>query len=310
MPNPANQNRSIGVIVSTTNGGQSWTETLLEQLGDKDTALNSIHFVNPDVGWIVGATSKNEASREGTLLKTSDGGKTWSVSKLPFNQIPTSIYFIDENKGWMGGSTPLPTDADEDGGPSDLLATTDGGSTWQAQRRLPISIAEIFFLNSDTGWVSGYRGAIYQTTDNGRTWNRQRSEIEFDDSFRDLSGDGSKNFIISGIHFFDAQHGLAAAGEAEDDIGRVVGTVNGGASWSRKLSSQEDGIHDVFLVSPTEGWAVARFPKYIYHTLDGGSYWETETIEFEQEVPFFKIAGANASHIWAVGGGAIFFRIP
>jgi photosystem II stability/assembly factor-like uncharacterized protein len=310
MPNPENQNRRIGVIVHTTDGGQTWTETLLEQLGDKDTALNSIHFVNPNLGWIVGATSKNEEAPEGTLLKTSDGGKNWSVSTLPFKQVPTSVHFIDPNRGWMGGVTPLPTDEDEDGGPSDILATTNGGATWQAERRLPISVAEVFFLDNNIGWISGYKGAIYQTTDGGRNWNRQRSELEFDESFRDPSGDGAKNFVISGIHFFDAQHGLAAAVEAEDDIGRIVGTTNGGASWSKKMMSQDDGIRDVYLLSPTEGWAIAKFPKYIYHTLDGGSYWETETIEFEQEVPFFKIAGADSSHIWAVGGGAIFFRVP
>jgi photosystem II stability/assembly factor-like uncharacterized protein len=68
-------------------------------------------------------------------------------------------------------------------------------------------------------------------------------------------------------------------------------------------------LRDVFMLSPTEGWAVPKYAKYIYHTVDGGRFWQSEDISFEQEVPLFRVAAADASHVWAVGGGAIFFRV-
>ncbi len=354
MPNPKDRRRRIGVVINTTNGGQTWNETLIDQIPDKDTALNSIHFVNPRVGWMVGATSVSEDRPEGVMLKTTDAGASWAVSKLPFKQVPTSIFFIDEMTGWMGGvtldtgedssevaktpgkketggskptvggkpagtpgkkqspaSTPASPDGDaSDGGPSDILTTNDGGRTWQSQRRIPTSVNDIFFVDRNTGWAAGYKGAIYNTTDGGRGWKTQKSELEFNEHYTDPKNDDAKNFIVSGVHFCDAKNGLAAASASDEDLGRIIGTNNGGETWSRKLIAQGEGIRDVFLLSPAEGWATPRFPKYVYHTIDGGRYWEGENVIFPQEVPFFRIAGADSSHIWAVGGGAIFYRVP
>ena len=343
MPNPKNNGVRVGVVINTTNGGQTWNETLIDQFADKNTALNSIHFVNPRVGWMVGAISITENRPEGVLFKTSDGGGTWSASKLPYKQLPTCIFFADEATGWMGGVTGDTDDASSEtakppgknqkpgkkgknespgsasappdgeaseGGPSDIFITTDGGRTWQSQWHISTSITDISFVDRNTGWASGYKGTIYRTTDGGRVWTQQRSELEFNEHYTDPKDDDSKNFIVSGVHFFDAKNGLAGASASEEDLGRIVGTSNGGETWSKKLIAQGEGIRDVFLLSPTEGWATPRFPKYVYHTVDGGRYWEGENIIFPQEVPFFRIAGADASHIWAVGGGAIFFRVP
>ena len=342
MPNPKDNGTRVGVFVSTTNGGQTWNETLIDQFPQKDTALNYIHFVNPRVGWMVGAISITEDRTEGVLFKTSDAGGTWAVSKLQYKQLPTCIFFVDEMTGWMGGVTPdsedpgsepaktsgkkerpgkkgknessgsaaAPDSMASDGGPSDILTTTDGGRTWQSQWHISTSITDIFFVDRDNGWATGYKGAIYRTTDGGRSWTQQRSELEFNEHYTDPKNDDSKNFIVSGVHFFDAKNGLAGASASEEDLGRIVGTSNGGETWSKKLIAQGEGIRDVFMLSTTEGWATPRFPKYIYHTIDGGRYWEGENIIFPQEVPFFRVAGADAAHVWAVGGGAIFFRVP
>src|ERR1051325_2888921 len=53
MPNPKLDGERVGVIVRTSDGGQSWTETTIEQQGAHVTALNSIHFINPNEGWAV-----------------------------------------------------------------------------------------------------------------------------------------------------------------------------------------------------------------------------------------------------------------
>jgi len=86
-------------------------------------------------------------------------------------------------------------------------------------------------------------------------------------------------------------------------------TTNGGASWRRQWMVANGGVRDVYFLTPNEGWTVTDDIQYIYHTADGGRTWLSEPKVFEQSVTLSRIAGADAGHIWAVGGGAIFYRV-
>jgi photosystem II stability/assembly factor-like uncharacterized protein len=309
MPNPKLSGDRVGVIVRTSDGGQSWTETTIEQQGFHITTLNSIHFINPNEGWAVGA----ELAPEGELiapylLKTTDGGATWAISKLNSKQVPNAVLFVDANTGWMGGSTPPLGEEEGSGGPSAILGTTDGGHTWQPQINVPVSIFDLSFPDSTNGWACGTKGAIYHTSDGGRTWNSQRSELEPGDGPVNLTGEGLKQFRVAGIQFTDAQNGFAAAYSEEEDIGRLLITSNGGQVWTRKVGG-DAGLRDVAFLSPKEGWFLPDKGQYIYHTIDGANSLLSEPKTFEQEVTLVRIAAADAAHVWAVGGGAIFYRV-
>ena len=305
MLNPKTKDGRVGVIVQTTDGGQNWTETILEQPNMMVDAMNAVHFINAEEGWTVGIDS----GQLGIMFKTADGGRNWEFLRLSAKQAPTTIFFADSNTGWMGGSTPSP-DGDEDtGGPSDILGTTDGGRTWNSQIRVPVSIYDIFFIDKMTGWATGSKGAIYHTTDGGRTWNSQRSELELGDGPTILSGEGSKLFKVYGIHFVDAQTGYAAASAEEETTGRVLGTSNGGETWAKQRIVGDAGARDILFVSPGEGWILTDKGQYIYHTVDSNRTWLAEPRVFEQDVQQVKLGAADARHVWAVGGGAIFFRV-
>jgi photosystem II stability/assembly factor-like uncharacterized protein len=304
-PSPKGNDSRVGVVVRTTNGGETWTDTPIELPGMAITRLNSIHFVSPEVGWVVGADSGDD----GVLLKTTDGGSSWSVIRLTQKQTPLCVFFTDVDNGWIGGSTPLAGDEDSIGGPSAILATTDGGNTWHPQYTLPLSIIRIFFVDKVNGWASGTKGVIYNTTDGGRTWDKQRTEIEAGDGPIDFASDGAKQFEIRGLQFIDKEHGFAAANAAEQQAGRMLVTSNGGASWHRQWIVNGSNIRDMFFVSPTEGWALSDQGPYVNHTVDGGRSWLSEPKVFEQDVVLSRLAGADAEHVWAVGGGAIFFRV-
>jgi photosystem II stability/assembly factor-like uncharacterized protein len=304
MPDPDHfEDKRIGVVVRTTDGGQSWKETIIRPSDVGIPTLNSLHFVNPGTGWVVGVDSGGT----GVVLKTTDGGETWAISKLRFDQVPVTVFFADEQTGWMGGSTPYPGQEDGQGGPSDILFTTDGGKTWDSQRRVPVSIEDIFFLDRNTGWAAGYKGVIYHTTDGGRTWDAQKSEIEPDRNLPDLPDFEGLRFTIHGIHFFDPQNGFAAAANEERNAGRALGTSNGGDAWARKWIVNDAGVADVVMISPGEAWAIVQKGRYVYRTVDAGRTWLAEPVEFEQEAPLHRL-GAFASSVWAAGGGAIFKR--
>jgi photosystem II stability/assembly factor-like uncharacterized protein len=304
MLNPKTHDGRVGVIVRTTDGGQTWAETVLEQPNVQVSALNSVHFINSDVGWAVGADS----GRLAIMFKTTDSGRSWAFSRISTKQVPTVVCFADADTGWMGGATPLPGEDEGAGGPSDILGTTDGGRTWQSQIKVPVSIYDIFFLDKTMGWASGSKGAIYHTTDGGRTWNSQRSELELGDGPVIPNSEGAKLFSIYGIHFVDAEHGYAAAGSDEENTGRVLGTSNGGEVWSKQRIVGDAGARDIVFVNASEGWILAERGQYIFHTIDGNKTWLTEPRVFDQDVPQVRLGAADASHVWVVGGGAIFFR--
>jgi len=295
----------VGVILKTTDGGQNWTEKALQFPGTQINALNSIHFVSPDLGWAVGADSGGT----GVVLKTTDGGSNWNMTRLAQKEVPTTVFFTDADNGWIGGATPPPGEEEGIGGPSSILATTDGGATWQSQYNIPLSIYRIVFIDRSTGWAGGSKGAIYHTTDAGRTWETQRTEIEMGDGPVDLRGEGVKLYAVRGLQFLDKDNGFAAASATETQAGRMLVTTNGGTSWRRQWMVANGGVRDVYFLTPNEGWTVTDDIQYIYHTLDGGRTWLSEQKVFEQSVTLSRIAGADAGHIWAVGGGAIFYRV-
>src|SRR6185295_18448066 len=54
MVNPKTKDGRVGVIVHTTDGGQNWAETILEQPNMMVDAMNALHFINAEEGWTVG----------------------------------------------------------------------------------------------------------------------------------------------------------------------------------------------------------------------------------------------------------------
>jgi photosystem II stability/assembly factor-like uncharacterized protein len=68
-----------------------------------------VHFVDVQVGWVVG--------EEGTILKTNDGGVNWTpqVSGAPWAH--ESVHFVNEKVGWIVGKN------------GTLLKTVDGGGS-------------------------------------------------------------------------------------------------------------------------------------------------------------------------------------
>jgi photosystem II stability/assembly factor-like uncharacterized protein len=88
-----------------------------------DDGMPAVSFINPSQGWAI-LTKSSPTSTETTfrLLRTVDGGKTWTAvgSNLPSaSSFPSqfSLTFVDANDGfWLMDSQ--------------LFRTTDGGHTW------------------------------------------------------------------------------------------------------------------------------------------------------------------------------------
>lgn len=82
------------VIAMTKDGGSNW-DTVYSGSG----WISYFHFVDDTFGF---ATVNN-----GTVLKTTNGGQSWTSSSLPANIWGSGIYFFNKDTGLVGGGHPM-----------------------------------------------------------------------------------------------------------------------------------------------------------------------------------------------------------
>jgi hypothetical protein len=108
-----------------------------------------IQFLNERVGFVA-----LESFTRGAILKTVDGGNTWTrleINDPQGNANLEGIGFIDENTGWVGG---WGSASFAEGYSS---STTDGGQTWQDANEIGRFINRFRFFHDPAlvGYASG-----------------------------------------------------------------------------------------------------------------------------------------------------------
>ncbi|MDZ4166318.1 MAG: YCF48-related protein [Coriobacteriia bacterium] len=188
-----------GTILKSINGGVSWTP----QTSGTSKNLWGVQFVDENHGWAVGIPGgygPPPPGEFGPILRTTNGGNTWTNHGSLDYAIVQSLFFIDQNTGWVTGN-------------GTLHKTTDGGVTWDDIR--PDAVGRLYwtphFVDANTGWVVGGDGLIMHTTDGGDSW-------EFQDS-------GCTTELID-VHFVDADTGWVSGND-----GLILATDDGGDTW-------------------------------------------------------------------------------
>jgi photosystem II stability/assembly factor-like uncharacterized protein len=132
---------------------------------------------------VVFAAGTNFPNRPPRMMKTLDGGQTWTAWDMrPWADILIDTFFTSVDRGWVvGGKTDQPVPTRNNVKPV-VLYTEDGGRTWvnrvaSLQNEFPSGEWgwKIQFLNDRVGFVSlenFNEGAILKTTDGGVTWTR------------------------------------------------------------------------------------------------------------------------------------------
>ncbi|MFO7890078.1 MAG: YCF48-related protein [bacterium] len=140
-------------LFKTTNGGTSWELINTSQPGTitigYEIKSGKIFFQDENTGWVLGAQCD--------LIKTVDGGKTWSAVSLPEEYYNTySIIFSDEDNGIICGET--------------TFKTSDGGDNWIKQDIFAHNMTDVCFSDSSQGWMVGEWGDIYKSSNGGDSW--------------------------------------------------------------------------------------------------------------------------------------------
>jgi photosystem II stability/assembly factor-like uncharacterized protein len=214
-------------LFRTSNGGESWQQvTNLPAVAP--SAVCGLSVVNESVVYASGTNFPNRPAR---MMKTVDGGATWSGWEMREHaSLLVDTFFTSPERGWVvGGKADVPNPGRDDVKPV-VLFTEDGGKTWVdrvAGIRDQFPSGEwgwkIQFLDERVGFVSlenKKAGAILKTTDGGLTWERKPVN------------DAQHNANLEGIGFLDERHGWVGGwGDADFESGSSSETTDGAEHW-------------------------------------------------------------------------------
>lgn len=237
--------------------------------------LRTIQFVDEIIGYIGG---------DSVLLKTTDGGATWSEMPLDSVALTPNWYLDIRDMHWFTEDHGIIM-AGPWGG---AFETFDGGQDWSSMEFANFGFCQttsVFYFDENTGFAGGggcFQGYIIDRFNNG-TWNTTQQPIDFD----------VPNWVAS-IEFRDANFGLAGTAE-----GTLLRTTNGGIDWDSIPNVAGDStITDfVFRADGSIGATHRNNGSFgIMKSTDDGLTWQVDV----DNATFFY-PQLNAAHIDGVG---------
>jgi photosystem II stability/assembly factor-like uncharacterized protein len=139
-----------GNIQKTTNGGANWINY---SISSDNSYAHKIFFTNASTGYVIYDSMYTLTTR---LLKTTNGGSNWYQLNPGLINHHWSIYFVNENTGYISG------------GGGNVIKTTDAGISWAVSwTGLNVSLLDIKFLDTYTGFACGGNSMIIKTTNGG-----------------------------------------------------------------------------------------------------------------------------------------------
>jgi photosystem II stability/assembly factor-like uncharacterized protein len=216
------------ILFETKDGGATWNG-VSNLPANAPSAICGLSVVSDRVVYASGTNFPNRPPR---MMKTTDGGVTWTAWEMrPWASILIDTFFTSPMRGWVvGGKTEQPVATRMNVTPVVLL-TEDGGATWVnraagLQSQFPQGEWgwKIQFLDDKVGFVSLENfnaGAILKTIDGGVTWTR----LPINDS--------QQNANLEGVGFIDPTNGWVG-GWGDKDFQRLSTsqTVDGGLTWT------------------------------------------------------------------------------
>ena len=195
---------------------------------DVGSRLTDIQMIDEKIAYAAGESN--------TVLKTTDGGKTW-IAVMTGQRARAGetrknldgLYFVTPEIGWAVGSFGL------------ITYTADGGKNWEQQKTdIPNDLKAVYFVSETEGWAVGNEGAIVHTADGGKTWEKQKSNT-YDSLYS--------------VAFVDENTGWACG-----DFGAVVHTTDGGKTWNpENMEIRKAGTLSAISAFEQHRWAIGEW---------------------------------------------------
>ncbi|HEX4887696.1 MAG TPA: T9SS type A sorting domain-containing protein [Luteibaculaceae bacterium] len=304
-----------GGIWKTTNGGSSWTTSTdrLPVLGVTDIAVDPS---SPNTLYAATGDGDGGDTYSIGILKSTDGGSTWSVTGLNWNvtsQKRIRRMQIDKSSP----STLLVAASDG------IWRSTDAANTWVKVQSGGMTDIEFNPTNSSIVYAASYgfgNAQIFRSTNNGASWTQVTS----------FSGIERINLAVS------EDWPMLVDALCADQSGGLAGlwySDNAGASFTNyydatcennMLNYAADGVgcggqgwYDLaYTINPADANEIYLGGINTWRTLDGGASWELNNIwsnYFTQAVPevhadkhFLAFHPLNAAALYECNDGGIY----
>lgn len=214
------------------------------------------------------------------------------------NAVPAlaSVEFVSATRGWVAGA-------------GRVLATADGGRTWQRQYDGAAQLYQVDFTDAAHGWAVG-TAALLATADGGRTWTPLPEPCP----------------LIDSVHFVTSSTGYAVAGGAAVRIdagvpvttsgGELLVTTDGGQTW-RLVAGAPAQVQSACFSNTADGYLGTA--GKIWRSTDGGLSWAPSFTEPPKasgasvrtgDSPALECAGPSAAWALFLGTGAAMSHAP
>lgn len=233
--------------------------------------LFGVTFPDSQHGWASGYY--------GTVIRTNDGGVTWTHQAIDGAQLLRRIDFVDTMNGWTIGHR------------GSVYSTKDGGKNWQEKiLKKGLYLRSVDFASAQVGWIVGKDASIYFTSDGGENWVQQPlSEYKG----RDLP---RLNDVIA----IDAMTAVAVG-----EFGIVIYTTDGGKAWHIAQSTTKTTLTAV--AAYDNHIIVAGLDGIILTTeITGEGLTAPRLLPVNTKQSFFDIALNDKGDGYAVGRAAAF----
>jgi len=253
-------NQAIAVGIDGIILKQQVDELEWSLIGQNDHSIfNNVAFINTEIGFI--------NTHEKEIYKSTDSGNSWN--KINSDTQINKTFFISENYAFA---------INED----IIFNTTNGGINWAIlYNDSDDEYLEIFFVNSEVGFVSGfsdYEHFLLKTTDSGINWEK----IIIEEAQYNRA-----------IHFINENIGFIS------DDAHILKTTNGGIDWSIAYTTSNIwSLWDFDFPSSSVGYCCGHHK--ILKTENCGESWDeldypfsfvTSVFFLNEEIGFFTSSG-------------------
>lgn len=214
----------------------------------------------------------------GIVILSGDGRAYRQARAMPTRAVLTSVFFLDDKRGWAAG---------HDG---TIVTTTDGGETWQLLRDEPGKervLLSIWFENALHGLAVGQFGLMLETDDGGKTWRERKLVDAVDQAEKHLM----QIFAgANGLVFVAAESGSIFRSEDAGRNWKAIQTDNKGSFWTGKALA--DG-----------SLLIAGMRGHIYRSDDRGVSWKEIASGTQQSLT--EIVQRSNGEVMMVGNSGI-----
>ncbi len=249
------------LMFATRAGAQASEWTKVFQLTPPDNSyISASWFFNPEVG-IIGFHWNNINNNSGMVMRTVDGGKTFTPCTVPplNNTAPIveDIWFSDQDSGWLVVAGSLNINDPR------LWRTVDGGQTWTGNPQQFTGPASVRQTPSALTVTEPLGIGIWTSTDEGVTWTTHSTR---------------KN----GLDFVSPLHGVATEYKLGDVNSTFLSTADGGLSWAEVPLGIQHEAFGVYAIKNSRTFVVApedtmiggvTQPSPVLRSVDNGLHW-------------------------------------